>query len=54
MNNSVEKKCAYKCICNTEQIKIKRNENLKKNIGIKNLCENCEDNEEIQNLKKVI
>ena len=48
----LEKKGAYKCICNKEQIKNKRNENLKKNIGIKNLCKNCENNEQIQNLKK--
>ena len=48
----IEKKGAYKCICNEEQIKNKRNENLKKNIGIKNLCKNCENNEQIQNLKK--
>ena len=48
----LEKKTAYKCICTPEEINKKRNENLKKNISIKQLCKNCEYNEKIQNLNK--
>ena len=43
---------AFKCICKHEELEKKRKENQKKNLNIKKLCNDCEDNSEIQNLDK--
>ena len=50
--NLLENKNAYKCICSPEELKLKREENLKKNISIKRLCDKCEDDKNIQLLEK--
>ena len=38
-------------MCTAKQIEKKRKENLKKNISIKRLCEKCEYNQKVQNVK---
>ena len=48
----LETKNAYKCVCTQETINKLRIEKLKKNLNIKHLCENCESNQDIQNLKE--
>ena len=48
----LETKNAYKCICTQENLNKIRLEKLKKNLNIKHLCENCESNKNIQNLKE--
>ena len=48
----LETKNAYKCVCTQETINKVRIEKLKKNLNIKHLCENCESNQDIQNLKE--
>ena len=44
----IKKNKAFKCICSTEILEKKRNENLKKNLSIKRLCNNCEKNPKVQ------
>ena len=48
----LKKELAFKCICTSQEIEMRRNDNLKKNLSIKKLCTTCEKNKKIQNLKK--
>ena len=48
----IKKNKAFKCICSSEILEKKRNENLKKNLSIKRLCNTCENDPKIQSLEK--
>ena len=50
-NDLLKKNKAFKCICTTEILDIKRNTNLKNKKSIKRLCETCESDPIVQNLK---
>ena len=50
--NLLENNKAYKCICESAELEKKRNENLKNHKNVKRLCINCENNHEVQKLKK--
>ena len=43
---------AFKCICKPANLEKQRNEKIKNHKSIKRLCNNCENNLEIQKLKK--
>ena len=48
----LKNKNAFKCICSQEKLQLKRNQNLKNNISIKRLCDECENDNDIQSLKE--
>ena len=48
----LETNCAFKCICSAEQIEKKRNENIKKKLNIKRLCNKCEFDNKTQKSKE--
>ena len=48
----LENNKAYKCICDPVDLEKKRNENINKHRNVKRLCVNCENNLDIQKLKK--
>jgi len=50
--NLLNKNNAFKCICTSQLLEKKRNENKINKINSKRLCKTCEDNPEIQSLKK--
>ena len=50
--NLLDNNNAFKCICSQEDLQLKRDENLKKNISVKRLCDKCEDDNYIQSLEK--
>ena len=48
----LKKNKAFKCICTSEVLQKKREENRKNKINLKRLCENCEENKDIQSLEE--
>ena len=50
-NKLIDNGKAYKCICEPSKLENQRKENLKKNLSIKRLCNNCENDKQIQSLK---
>ena len=51
-NALFEKRYAFKCICDEEQLEKKRKENKKNHSALKKLCTTCKENKKIQNLKE--
>ncbi|PPR47490.1 MAG: Glutamate--tRNA ligase, partial [Alphaproteobacteria bacterium MarineAlpha5_Bin9] len=51
-NELINKKGAYKCICSSEKIEEIRKKRLKEKMSIKRLCETCQNDSSIQNLKE--
>ena len=43
---------AFKCVCKFDDLEKKRKEYQKKHLNLKRLCNECENNNEIQNLDK--
>ena len=50
--NYLNNKKAFKCICSNEKLQLRRDENRSNKILIKRLCLSCEDNSEVQQIKK--